>query len=453
VTGTSATLSWTQAKNETAWRIRYSTDADFEPENDEGVTVDYSYDSSYSYTLNGLTSGVTYYASLTADYGGGQYSTNWSDKIEFTPQNEITINDENIAGQYSNSAIPIYGYKANYDFKSQFIIPYGSLTSIQNTNITQLKFYSYNLSVNWNAKFDVYLNETTQGTSTTYGSATFGEWGTKVCSEKSLSTDANGVMTIELDEPFKYGTGNIVVGLQSTSTGSSGTSYWYAVSSSNCAVYYYYLNSSYTTTRGSYLPKMTFTTVSPTVSVTLGDNGYTTFASPRPLDLTAANLPTGLKAYKAAVNGTTVNFTEINQAVPANTGILLEGTAGQTYAIPVADSGTTPEGNAFEVNSTGGTFAAESGYTCYGLKKNSAPLVFATFDPATVAIPTNKAYLKVSNTSPARELTCTFDDVTGISTVNHDAKANGQYFNLAGQRVAQPVKGLYIVNGRKVVMK
>lgn len=29
----------------------------------------------------------------------------------------------------------------------------------------------------------------------------------------------------------------------------------------------------------------------------------------------------------------------------------------------------------------------------------------------------------------------------------------GGGYNLAGQRVAQPTKGLYIVNGRKVVMK
>ena len=31
--------------------------------------------------------------------------------------------------------------------------------------------------------------------------------------------------------------------------------------------------------------------------------------------------------------------------------------------------------------------------------------------------------------------------------------ANGEFFNLAGQRVAQPAKGLYIVNGKKVVVK
>jgi len=43
-------------------------------------------------------------------------------------------------------------------------------------------------------------------------------------------------------------------------------------------------------------------------------------------------------------------------------------------------------------------------------------------------------------------------ETTGIQRVVRTAQANG-YYNLAGQCVAQPVKGLYIVNGRKVLMK
>lgn len=45
------------------------------------------------------------------------------------------------------------------------------------------------------------------------------------------------------------------------------------------------------------------------------------------------------------------------------------------------------------------------------------------------------------------------NDTTGIQTVNHTNVADGAYFNLAGQRVAAPAKGLYIVNGKKVVLK
>ena len=42
--------------------------------------------------------------------------------------------------------------------------------------------------------------------------------------------------------------------------------------------------------------------------------------------------------------------------------------------------------------------------------------------------------------------------ITGIETVKA-TEAKGEFFNLAGQRVAQPAKGLYIVNGKKVIFK
>ena len=46
------------------------------------------------------------------------------------------------------------------------------------------------------------------------------------------------------------------------------------------------------------------------------------------------------------------------------------------------------------------------------------------------------------------------DETTGINTAKGSQfTVNGEYYNLRGQRVAQPTKGLYIVNGKKVVIK
>ena len=194
------------------------------------------------------------------------------------------------------------------------------------------------------------------------------------------------------------------------------------------------------------------TTAPTTVAATLGTNGYATFASPYALDL--ANLPEGLKAYKAAVNGTTVNFTKVTEAVEANTGLLLGGTASETYSIPVASAGNDISStNAFLVNEGGSTFDAVSGYTYYGLLKNT--LTFATFDPTSVAIPASKAYLKVANTTSGARLSVSFDDdntTTGINNANVNVGDNKVY-NLQGQRVDNPKKGLYIVNGKKFINK
>ena len=53
----------------------------------------------------------------------------------------------------------------------------------------------------------------------------------------------------------------------------------------------------------------------------------------------------------------------------------------------------------------------------------------------------------------AREYFWFEDETTGIEAAKASQKMNGEFFNLAGQRVAQPTKGLYIVNGKKVIMK
>ena len=206
--------------------------------------------------------------------------------------------------------------------------------------------------------------------------------------------------------------------------------------------------------RYAYIKSIAVCNVVTSVPATLGTNGYATFASAYPLDLTTANLPAGVKAYKASVSGTTVTFTELNQTVPANTGILLEGT-GTSVDIPVAASGTTVTGNAFEVNTTGATFAGDDDYYYFGLVKNT--LTFGKFAPSSVAIPANKAYLKVLKTSvdaSARELNVVFgDEATGINAIPNSEVMNNDCFDLQGRRVANPTKGLYIVNGKKVIVK
>ena len=69
-------------------------------------------------------------------------------------------------------------------------------------------------------------------------------------------------------------------------------------------------------------------------------------------------------------------------------------------------------------------------------------------------MPARKAYLLLTS-STARELTMVFEDedVTGVNDVRGQmSDGRGELYNLAGQRIAQPSKGLYIKNGKKVVL-
>ncbi len=84
-TGTQATLSWINGAGTTAnkWQIKYSTTSSFDPAT-EGTMVGDNPVTTNPYTINGLTANTTYYASIRADYGSGNYSS-WTDKISFTP--------------------------------------------------------------------------------------------------------------------------------------------------------------------------------------------------------------------------------------------------------------------------------------------------------------------------------------------------------------------------------
>ena len=195
------------------------------------------------------------------------------------------------------------------------------------------------------------------------------------------------------------------------------------------------------------------------VSTTLDAAGYATFASSYALDVANMTATTGeATAYKAAVDGTQVNFSPLDQTIPANTGILLKGTAGATVTIPVVASGTTVADNEFLVNTSGTTFDAASGYYYFAMMKDESTLTFATFEPSTLEFPAGKAYLKVpvSNFSGDARLTTVFadDETSGVSTMLTDKyeTADQMMYNLSGQRVSKAKKGLYILNGKKMLV-
>ena len=198
---------------------------------------------------------------------------------------------------------------------------------------------------------------------------------------------------------------------------------------------------------------MILTEVPETVPATIGSNGFSTFASEYNV-----KLPSGVTAYTAQVNtdGKSVKFNKIDSGeIPANKGVLLEGTAGATITLDVIASATALGTNEFKVNTTGEKFAAEEGVTYFAMEKGTTPLTFKKVNPAEVAIPANKAYLTYAPAifEVSARLTAIFDgEATAIKTVEN-AKAGNTIYNLNGQRVDKAQKGLYIVNGKKTIVK
>ena len=189
-----------------------------------------------------------------------------------------------------------------------------------------------------------------------------------------------------------------------------------------------------------------------TYTAKIAASGYTTFASASALDFAnAVEEGTTNKTLTAfvvsSVTKESVTLTAVESA-PASTGVVLKGTTSTTYTIPVSASPASVGTNKLTASVSGATVEANSVYVVSGGK-------FCLYTGT--SIPAGKAYLAKSEVpADASELNLDFNgETTGISTVDNSKKnfLNGDFYNLSGQRVAQPTKGLYIVNGRKVIVK
>ena len=190
-------------------------------------------------------------------------------------------------------------------------------------------------------------------------------------------------------------------------------------------------------------------------TVSIGSTGWATLYTPCALDFSGVS---GLKAYTATCNESTVTLTEVNN-VPAGTGIILKGTPNKDYDIPAAGSSSTAKGHLTGAFFTATAYNAftDPEYTIYALTSENGGAT-VQFNPITSGeIAAGKAFLKIGGgaSSLSRSLNVVFaDETTGVVDVRGKmSDVRSDYYNLSGQRVAHPQKGLYIVNGKKVIVK
>lgn len=187
-----------------------------------------------------------------------------------------------------------------------------------------------------------------------------------------------------------------------------------------------------------------------------GTNEYATFGTTVPVDLSAIS---DVIAYTLSADASTGKITKTakSDALAANEGVLLHNATGEdiTLSIPVAASAEASSKNDLKAFTGDGklTKVTETDYTNYILTKEDAGVGFYKVNSEGNNMGTNTAYLHVKNDAGgARSFYFFEEEATGI----HTTKANqteGIAYNMNGQRVAQPTKGLYIVNGKKIVRK
>ena len=363
------------------------------------------------YTLTGWTDGVNTYAVGS--------STTLTGDLALTPVftlNSATLDDRTTATTVrwefrKNQGVPLVAWEGN----SGFLV---GQANVNGTNI------DVKMTIDaTSGKFNNSNGDWAQVNATTYFTM-------PICKNASFVTSTMSASEKGTFDGVEGGTNN-GYNLEYTYTG-EGTS---MVVGLGAASWYKYIDVTYPI---------------PTAAVsTKADRNYATYVTTSKLDFASAEgvtayIATGLNGAQDAVVLSPVDI------VPAGTPIIVKTeTQGATVNVPVTTADASDvSGNKLVAGDGTTAWNGTDGYKYYFLKQDQ-------FHEATSGtLQSGKAYLKVAASTGAPALSIDFG-ATNISTTNftNDTNNSGEYFNLAGQRVAQPTKGLYIVNGKKVIVK
>ena len=199
------------------------------------------------------------------------------------------------------------------------------------------------------------------------------------------------------------------------------------------------------------------------ITLTISSVGYAT------LYYSNKNLvvPEGVVAntYKLNTAGDNVEILKSfnpGDVIPKDCGVVLEGTEGTFEFVESKANVESLEGNLLYGLDEGGTTVGPDGTTNYifymlSLDKNGENVGFYWKNggkPFTATA--HKAYLAIPKSSDINISAFSFDDLNGIKGIESDSIVeNGEIYTLSGIRVngKQLPKGIYIVNGKKVVIK
>ncbi len=166
-------------------------------------------------------------------------------------------------------------------------------------------------------------------------------------------------------------------------------------------------------------------------------------------------IPDGVKAYTLTyTSGDNATATPVETTLPAHTPVLVNAEAG-SYAFSATGTvesvvAGTPQSGAL----TGAYILTDVPTSSYVLQNQGGNVGFYKVDSGTPQkIKPFRAYLTAG--SLAHMLNIDFgSETTGINKVRSSVPmVSGEYYTLHGQRVVHPTKGLYIVNGKKVLVK
>lgn len=185
---------------------------------------------------------------------------------------------------------------------------------------------------------------------------------------------------------------------------------------------------------------------------TLNNKNYATYYLPF-----AAKAPEGVTAYAGTINNGNVQLTEYaNGVIPANKGVVLVSDTKTTATFTLADaSEVTEQTNELKgvlTNTELSSVESSDQVRIFSKKDNVAG--FYKPNSGITSLAANKAYIMALTNNEALVLNFAGGEVTGINQATINAtEANAPIYDLTGRRVAKAVKGIYVKNGKKFIVK
>jgi uncharacterized repeat protein (TIGR02543 family) len=148
---------------------------------------------------------------------------------------------------------------------------------------------------------------------------------------------------------------------------------------------------------------------------------------------------------------------KLGTVIPKGTAVIIVGADNSISMTASDETATVPTNNLHGVDTRTATADIKSALgdgTFYVLSQKSDN--FGFFEYTGEYMPARKAYLLVpGGTIQARELTMVFDEETGIRPTPGPSLNGGEWYDLSGRKLnGKPTKkGIYINNGKKVVIK
>jgi hypothetical protein len=188
----------------------------------------------------------------------------------------------------------------------------------------------------------------------------------------------------------------------------------------------------------------------------VGDKSYATLYLPFDVTTTGAT-----KAYYVATanNGYAQLTATGNEGteIPANTAVVLVNSDKDGSTVLNRTTGLSSVVSE-SANLLKGTLVSMSldlsdGTPYYSMGKLNDVIGFYKFSGGTITLGANKAYLEVPASGGVKGFTFSFDDANRIVSPLGETEEGASIYNLAGQRLSKPQKGVNIINNKKVVVK